>query len=485
MQHGKFKIFISANQKEMRQERFAIKKFIAGDILLKKHFDVFMFEDMPAKGKSAEATYLNEIRDCDIYVGIFGKEYGNVDKNGLSATEKEYRLAEKLNKEILIFLKGKDESDRDIRLVSLIHRIKKSTTGYVYKRFAEVKKLKSHVCESLIELLENKGVISSLHFDTQICKGAALKDIDSNKVHWFVEKAREARGFDIPTKLSVREILERLDLLHNGKLINSAILLFGKGPQKYFVQAKIRCGRIKGSSGYDFLDMKILEGTIPELRENAMRFVTGHIKKAVYFDANQRFDKWEYPLRVLEEAITNALAHRDYLSNSDIQLTIYDDRIEVWNPGELPKPLTPADLKKKHKSIPRNKSLAGNLFLIKYIERWGMGTNRMIDEMRSNNLGDPKFQNISGGFEVSLFGPGKVFEKEIEKDKMHQLDLNERQGKAIKYLKLKGKINNKEYQVVCETNRVTAFRDLNDLAEKGLVEMVGRTGRWAYYRLKR
>src|SRR3989338_1957850 len=337
MQHGKFKIFISANQKEMKTERLSLRAFILGDVLLKKHFDVFVFEDTPAKGKSSEVTYLEEVRDCDVYIGILGNQYGNAGKDGLSATEKEFKLAEKRNKEILVFLKGMDESARDKKLVCLINHIKKPATGCVYKRFEDVNGLKGNIHESLIMFLENKGVISSLHFDTQICKGATLKDVDPNKVKWFIERAREARGFGIPAKTSIKEALERLDLIHRGKLTNSAILLFGKRPQKYFVQAKIRCGRIKGVSGHDFLDMKILEGTIPEHRESAMRFITEHIKKAVYFDANQRYDKWEYPLRALEEAITNALAHRDYLSNSDIQLAIYDDRIEAWNPGELPR----------------------------------------------------------------------------------------------------------------------------------------------------
>ncbi|MCX5751209.1 MAG: DUF4062 domain-containing protein [Candidatus Saganbacteria bacterium] len=484
MQHSKFKIFISANQKEMKTERLSLRAFILSDVLLKKHFDVFVFEDTPAKGISSEATYLEEVRNCDVYIGILGNQYGNAGKDGLSATEKEFKLAEKRNKEILVFLKGPNEFARDKKLVTLINHIKKPAKGCVYKRFENVNGLKSNVYESLIMFLENKGVISSLHFDTQICKGATLKDIDPKKVKWFIERAREARGFGIPAKTSIKEALERLDLIHREKLINSAILLFGKRPQKYFVQAKIRCGRIKGISGHDFLDMKILEGTIPELRESAMRFIAEHIKKAVYFDANQRYDKWEYPLRALEEVITNALAHRDYLSNSDIQLAIYDDRIEVWNPGELPRPLVPADLKKKHKSIPRNKLLASNLFLIKHIERWGMGTNRIMDEMRANGLSDPKFQNLSGGFEVTLFGPGKAFEREIEKGKLHTLEISERQKRAIKHLKANDVISTKAYMKLNKVSDKTAFLELNDLLKKDLLVKEGK-GRATTYKLKR
>lgn len=330
-------------------------------------------------------------------------------------------------------------------------------------------------------LEKHKG---KLQFDTQVCKGATLNDVDSSKVRWFLGRAKEARGFDVPAKISIKEALERLELIENGKVSNTAILLFGKKPQKFFVQTTIRCGRLKGTEGYDFIDMKVLEGTIPELRENAMKFITGHIKHAVYFDANQRYDKWEYPLRALEEVITNALAHRDYFSNSDIQLAIYDDRIEVWNPGGLPKPLTPEDLKRKHRSIPRNKLLAKQLFLIKYIERWGMGTNRIVEEMKQNNLPEPDFQNLSGGFEVILQGPGKTFEKEIEKEKLHKLDVNERQKKALEYLEKYDFIDRRTYMNLNKVSNKTAFLELKELTTKNILFKEGK-GRAVIYKQKR
>lgn len=196
---------------------------------------------------------------------------------------------------------------------------------------------------------------------------------------------------------------------------------------------------------------------------------------------NKRYDKWEYPLRALEEVLNNALAHRDYFSNADIQLLIYDDKIEVWNPGELIKPLTPEDLKRKHRSIPRNKFLAGRLFLIKYIEHWGMGTNRIVTEMKENGLQDPEFQNLSGGFEVTLRGPGKAFERQIEKEKLHQLDLNDRQRKAVEFIKRHGEISRKQYVDLAEISIRQANRDLNDLLAKKVIVSVG-SGRSLRYK---
>ena len=322
-----------------------------------------------------------------------------------------------------------------------------------------------------------------LVFDEMICKGAKLKDIDSKKVRWFLEEAEKQKRFTVPASATVKDALIRLNLLRGDKLTNTAILLFGKDPQRFFVQAKIRAGRLKGKDSHDFLDMKILEGTIPELREKALQFIAEHTKHAVFFDSNQRFDKWEYPQRALEEVLNNALAHRDYWSNADIHLEIYDDRIEIWNPGELIKPLTLEQLKRKHKSIPRNRFLAERLFYIKYIEHWGKGTNRMIEDMRKEKLADPIFEELSGGLNVTLMGPGKSFEKAIEDQKLHKLDLNDRQKKAVAYLKTHNSIDRRTYVALNKVSTKTAYLELTDLVDKEILLKKGE-GRSVTYSFK-
>ena len=91
----KYKIFVSGVQKELKEERYAVKHLLAGNVLLKEYFKVFLFEDSPAKSKSAKTAYVNEVRKADIYLGIFGNEYGAVGGNNMSATELEYREAGK------------------------------------------------------------------------------------------------------------------------------------------------------------------------------------------------------------------------------------------------------------------------------------------------------------------------------------------------------------------------------------------------------
>ena len=96
-----------------------------------------------------------------------------------------------------------------------------------------------------------------------------------------------------------------------------------------------------------------------------------NIRKAAWIEPGkvERREKWEYPIEAIREAITNAICHRDYKIASNVQIRIFDDRIEVWNPGTLPEGLTPESLKGKHESIPRNPLIAKMFFLINEIEQ--------------------------------------------------------------------------------------------------------------------
>ena len=125
----KYRIFVSGVQKELKDERFAVKELVADHVLLKEYYRIFLFEDSPAKGRSARKVYLDEVRKCDIYLGIFGNEYGSVTGDERSATEQEFREACKTDKEILAYIKGRDDKKRDKPLLKLISDIKDGEAG--------------------------------------------------------------------------------------------------------------------------------------------------------------------------------------------------------------------------------------------------------------------------------------------------------------------------------------------------------------------
>jgi len=109
--------------------------------------------------------------------------------------------------------------------------------------------------EEVIEFARDTGKIQ---FDSQVCKDIQLKDIDKNKVKWFLQKAKDERDFDVNPNISIKEALERLGLVKGNSLTNAAVLLFAKNPKKFFLQSRIRCARFKGTDGLDYIDMKVL-----------------------------------------------------------------------------------------------------------------------------------------------------------------------------------------------------------------------------------
>ena len=115
-------LFISSVQKELAAERRALKQFVHGDPLLRRFFDVFLFEDLPASGRRADHVYLSEVDRCDVYVGLFGQDYGYEDATGVSPTEREFDRATARGKERLVFVKGASDATRHPKMMALIRK---------------------------------------------------------------------------------------------------------------------------------------------------------------------------------------------------------------------------------------------------------------------------------------------------------------------------------------------------------------------------
>ena len=172
----------------------------------------------------------------------------------------------------------------------------------------------------------------------------------------------------------------------------------------------------------------------------------------------------------------NAIVHRKYLG-APIQISIYDDKLMIWNYGILPEDLTLEDLKKKHTSHPRNPFLADVFFKGGLIESWGRGTLKIISECKAAGLPQPETKIMSGGIAVTIF-------KDIYNEKyLQQYDLNERQLKAVMFWKENGEIVTSQYQEKFGITDRTALRDLTELVEKDLLIKTGekKTSKYVYH----
>ena len=196
-------LFFSSVQKEFAAERLALRDFLQGDPLLRRFFEPVLFEDLPASDRRADELYLGLVDQCELYVGLFGSEYGSVDSEGLSPTEREFQRAGERGKTRLIFLKAADDTSRDPRMLALIRQ---AETSLVRRRFATSAELIAGLYAALVQWLEDRQLIRSGPFDASVCPQASLADLDAERIAWFIDRARQVRGFPLPPNASASEL---------------------------------------------------------------------------------------------------------------------------------------------------------------------------------------------------------------------------------------------------------------------------------------
>jgi ATP-dependent DNA helicase RecG len=397
-------IFLSSVQKEFAAERLALRDFLQGDPLLRRFFEPVLFEDLPASDRRADELYLDQVDRCCLYVGLFGSEYGNTDVEGISPTEREFHRAEERGKPRLIFLKAADDASRDPRMLALIRQAEASL---VRRRFATTAELIAGLYAALVQWLDDHQLIRSGPFDASPCPNASLADLDANRIAWFIERARQVRGFPLPPNASPTELLTHLNLLDHGQPVHAAVLLFGRQPQRFLLSSELKAAHFHGTAiAKPIPSYQVFKGTVFELVDQAVDFVLARLSFAIGTRAasSQAPAAYEIPPEVIREAVVNAVAHRDYTSNGSVQVMVFADRVEIWNPGSLPPSLTLEQLRQPHGSIPANPLLAEPLYLAQYIERLGTGTADMIRRCREAGLSEPVF-SLDDGFRIALGRP--------------------------------------------------------------------------------
>ena len=363
----------------------------------------------------------------------------------------------------------------------LVVRIKKTGSIHSYKNIA-YKRVGSHdqplSPQEVIELARETGRI---RFEDQICERASLEDIDEEKLQWYLTKRRTSRRKPPSEELDSAALLINLGAVrrYGHKLIptNAGILFFGRNPQSFIPQSRLLAVRFEGRElSRTTIDDLDCQGTIWEIVEQTEEFIRRNIRLFGFRTrfAFRRIDKMEYPVDALREAIINALIHRDYFETSDTKVFIFDDRIEILNPGSFPEGVSPE--RPIHK--PRNPLLCQFMRDIGLIEKYGSGIYFMKDMCKDWGISEPEFILSQGQTKVVFKSAGKGIL--IQELRRLGIEFNQRQIKGLEYLLLYGKLSTKIY---CQLNQVvpdTANRDLNDLLEKGIIKRLGK-GRTAHY----
>ena len=314
-------------------------------------------------------------------------------------------------------------------------------------------------------------------WDNVIEPRATFADIDEKSVKAYIVMSKEKGRLPDVEGLTTEEIFDKLRLTENGQLKRAAIILFGKDPCRFYTNVFVKIGRFaKDDADLRYQDVE--EGNIIVLLRNVLeRLDQKYLIKQITFEGMYRIEKGEYPVPALREMLLNSLVHRTYIG-SFIQLRVYDDKINIWNEGVLPEGISLEALRHTHSSRPRNPLIADVCFKGGLIDSWGRGTIRIIDACKEAGLPEPELTERDGGFLVTLF------KDRFAEEELKNLGLNERQIKAVLYVKEKGKITNSEYQEINEVSRRTATREFVELIDNfKILKQNGLSGAGSFYEL--
>ena len=333
-----------------------------------------------------------------------------------------------------------------------------------------------------IEISQLAASKTTADFEADIVPGATQSDFDKEILDEYLAK-REARGASRTGPLS--ELLFEIGAVDpQGNPTVAGILLFGRNPQAFLPQSGIVFVKFPsveprgddGSAGYGRRDE--IGGPLPRVVERTWNIIWEEMRVGAVVNDLQREELTEYPAFAVREALVNAAAHRDYRSRGRrIEIRMYSDRMEVISPGALPGYITVDNIVEEHFS--RNPRLVNGLFQWGYIEELGLGIDRMIEEMVQAGHPPPEFIATPHLFTVKLSNERK--RKAVPR---WTRSMNERQTRAITFVRDQGSITNREYLKLCpDVSSETIRLDLVDLVERGLLLKIG-SKKGTYYIMK-
>lgn len=180
--------------------------------------------------------------------------------------------------------------------------------------------------------------------------------------------------------------------MHDGVLKHAAAVLFGKHENMEYLQCLLRLARFKGMDKTVFMDNQRIHGNFFQLLNTAMAFIFKHLSLSGTTDTLEREEHLSIPYKAIREGILNSLAHRSYRdAGGSVGIAIYDERVEIENPGSFPPNWNLEKMRKEHESKPQNPLIANVLYKRKVLENWGRGIGLMISECRKAQLLEPEY----------------------------------------------------------------------------------------------
>ena len=315
----------------------------------------------------------------------------------------------------------------------------------------------NRVADSFMVESIRRSLISK-SFDEDICFGCSCDDLDISSI---------AQAFEPIRKTTERDLLSlgiKIKDRETARPSVGGILCFGKAKEAYFPDAWIQAGCFQGTNKNIILDSLDIKTHLSISVEQALNFIRKHIKVGLDIQEIAHTERWEIPKKALREAILNAVIHTDYsLRGAPLRVAIFDDRVEIDNPGLIPSGLTLDDIKGGLSKI-RNRVISRIFRELKQSEQWGSGIRRIIDTCLGVGLQAPNFEEIGDRFRVILF-----------RHKVAPILLDDKDQEILSFLKVNGPSATKDIARVTHLSERSVRPRVTKLIEKGFIIEISKS----------
>ena len=329
---------------------------------------------------------------------------------------------------------------------------------------------------------------NSVSFESLSTGNFKLEDISLKKMSLFLSESKTSLRV---TNNNLESVLTSLEIMDNKKINNAGVLMFARNVGRFIPYAELVCGAFKGTNKTYIYDRKDIRDDLFAQLNEAMSFIKKHINIRSEIREINRYDIYEIPLDALREAVVNAIVHRDYnMRGTNISVNIFDDRVEIVNPGGIPEGLSKANFGKE--SFRRNLIIADLFHRMDKMEKIGSGILRMRELMENAKLKEPTFESntfFRATFyrnpEYSLKGTEKVTVKDTEKDTVKDTEkdtvhFTKNEEVILKKIKINPYITAEELSKTLKINIRNTKKYLSKLKKNKFLERFGpdKGGHW-------
>ncbi len=341
---------------------------------------------------------------------------------------------------------------------------------YHYRSGATKQELKGAALDKFI--LQKQGK----HWDTVPQPNLKIKDLSKSAFDYFRNKAAETKRISSEDLKDKQELfLEKLHLKSDLKYFKRAtVLLFHPNPEFFFTGSYIKIGFFNTDDELAYQDE--IHGHLFEQVEKTMALLlTKYLKANISYKGLNRIETYPIPEPALREALLNAVVHKDYSSGNPIQISVYSNKLILWNAGQLPDDWTVESLKTKHPSRPFNPDIANCFFRAGLIEAWGRGTIKILNDCKNAKIAMPIFKYDLSGFLV-IFS----FSQKISTINVKDNSANAAEELILTYISNNNRITIPELMKKSNTSRSTIERYIKKLKKGGKIVRIGsdKSGYW-------